>query len=119
MTFLQEIKINEIRVENRRKCISTGVRYETVFEREFSGLVNQLAPHLHSRRPLPMDIIVVPTSKREDINQLLNRIRLALSSDVGTAYFEETNVHWNRRSQYTVQKNIIPESIVRIAETYS
>ena len=91
----------------------------TVFEREFSYLVNQLAPHLHSRRPLPMDIIVVPTSEREDINQLLNRIRLALSSDVGTAYFEETDVHWNRRSPYTVQKNIIRESIVRIAEMYS
>lgn len=91
----------------------------TVFEREFADLINQLAPYLHSRRPLPMDIIIVPTSERADINQLLNRIRLALSSDIRTVYFEGTDVHWNRRSEYTMQKNIIRESIVRIAEVYS
>lgn len=91
----------------------------TVFEREFADLIKQLAPHLHSHRPLPRDIIAVPTFEREDINQLLNTIRLALSGDVGTVYFEEADEHLSRRNQYTVQKDIIRESIVRIAEEYS
>lgn len=90
----------------------------TVFEREFAEFINQLAPHLHNRGPLPRDIVRVPISERADINQLLNRIRLVLA-DVENAPVEGADEYRERRSSYTVQKGIIREVIVRIAEEYS
>lgn len=88
------------------------------FEREFADLVHQLAPYLHSHAHLPLDFITVPTSEREDINQLLNRIQSAILGDVENLYGQEENLH-RFRNVSTAQKNIIRRSIVQIAEKYS
>lgn len=89
------------------------------FEKDFAKLVDILTPYLHSRRPLPMDYIDIPISEREDINDLLNTIRFAISGRIEHIYNNQTQNYKSRRNQFTMQKDIIRKAIIKIAEKYS
>lgn len=118
-------KIDNIIIESLADAVLIHTIYsdkkdegDVVFERKFATLIKELAPQLHSWSPLNPDYIEVPTSNREDINQELERISLALLGDGNLEYRNGADGQ-KSRSKSTVQKDIIRNSIVRIAKMYS